>query len=160
MLILQFWCAWVYMNKDVFEKPLTAKDFTRERRRARAEKPKLYERVKRLPEPSRRQGQSKYSELVNAVAKEKKGTYRIMLSAIDEDLKPKSAYPSIERILIQVAKRNGVDFNPVLKRQVQTKTGVRTYVSHPEYTKWKEENMRLRVVNNELFIEKKTDRPL
>jgi hypothetical protein len=63
-------------------------------------------------------------------------------------------------VLVQIAKRNGVDFSIAVKRQVQTKKGARTYVSYPEYIKWKEDNMRLKIVNNELFIEKGTDRPL
>jgi hypothetical protein len=148
------------MNKDIFEKPLTPKSFMKDRGETKIEKPKLYKRVKKLPESRRREGQGRYSELVNAIGKEKKGNYKILLNAIKKDLTCKSAYPSIEKVLIQIAKRNGVDFNTAMKRQVQTKKGVRTYVSYPEYTKWKEENMRLRVVNNELFIEKKTDRPL
>jgi hypothetical protein len=104
--------------------------------------------------------QSKYSELVDAIAKEKKGTYKILLSAIQENLTLKSAYSSLEKAVIQIAKCDGVDFSTPLKRKVNTKKGVRTYVSFPQYAKWKEENMRLRVANNELFIEKKTDRAL
>jgi predicted polyphosphate/ATP-dependent NAD kinase len=148
------------VNKDVFEKPLTVKDFMKRGRKAETEKPKLYERIKKLPESKRRAEQSKYSELVNAIAEEKRGTYRVLLDAIKEGLTLKSAYSSIEKMLIQVAKRDGVNFSLISKRQVQTKNGVRTYVSYPEYTKWKEGNMKLRVVNNELFIEKRTDRPL
>jgi hypothetical protein len=148
------------MSEDVFEKPLVMKDFVKERRKATVKKSKLYERVKKLPESKRHKRQSKYSELVNAIAKEKKGTYKVRLNSIKEDLTPKSAYPSIEKVLIQIAKRNGVDFSIAVRRQVQTKKGVRTYVSYPEYSKWKEDNIRLKVVNDELFIEKKTDRPL
>jgi hypothetical protein len=148
------------MSKDVFEKPLTPKSFMKDKRETKVEKPKLYKRVKKLPESRGRERQGRYSELVNAIAKEKKGTYRILLGAIKKDLTVKSAYPSIEKMLIQIAKRNEVDFNTTAKRQVQTKKGVRTYVSYPEYIKWKEMNMRLRIVNNELFIEKKTDGPL
>jgi len=148
------------MSKDVFEKPLTPKSFMKDKRETKVEKLKLYKRVKKLPESRGRKRQGRYSELVNAIAKEKKGTYRILLSAIKKDLTVKSAYPSIEKVLIQIAKRNEVDFNTTTKRQVTTKKGVRTYVSYQEYIKWKEMNMRLRVVNNELFIEKKTDRPL
>jgi hypothetical protein len=148
------------MKKDTFEKPLIMKDFMRKRRKAKTKKSKLYERVKKLPESQRRKRQSKYLELVNAIAKEKIGTYKVLLNSIREDLAPKSAYPSIEKALIQIAKRNGVDFSTALRRPVQTKRGVTTYVSYPAYNKWKEENMKLRIVNNELFIEKKTDRPL
>jgi hypothetical protein len=148
------------MSEDVFEKPLVMKDFVKERRKATIKKSKLYEKVKRVPESRRHKRQSKYSELVNAIAKEKKGAYKVLLGSIKEDLTPKSAYPSIEKALTQVAKRNGVDFNMAIKKQVQTKKGVRTYVSHPEYIKWKEDNIGLRVVNGELFIEKRTDRPL
>jgi len=148
------------MSEDVFEKPLVMKDFVKERRKATAKKSKLYERVKKLPESKTHKRQSKYSELVNAIAKEKKGTYKVLLNSIKEDLTPKSAYPSIEKVLIQIAKRNGVDFGIAVRRQVQTKNGVRTYVAYPEYFKWKEDNIRLKVVNNELFIEKRTDRPL
>jgi hypothetical protein len=147
------------MSKDIFEKPLTPKSFMRDKRGTKVKKPKLYKRVKKLPEP-RRKRQSRYSELVNAIAKEKKGTYRILLSAIKKGLTVKSAYPSVEKALIQIAKRNGADFNITTRRQVTTKKGIRAYVSYPEYVKWKEENMRLRVVNKELFIEKNTDRPL
>jgi hypothetical protein len=53
-----------------------------------------------------------------------------------------------------------VDFNTALKRQVQTKKGVRIQVSYPEYARWKDENIRMRIVNKQLFIEKKTDKPL
>lgn len=148
------------MSEDVFEKPLVMKDFVKERRKATIKKSKLYEKVKRVPESRRHKRQSKYSELVNAIAKEKKGVYKVLLGSIKEDLTPKSAYPSIEKALTQVAKRNGVDFNMAIKKQVQTKKGVRTYVSYPEYIKWKEDNIGLRVVNGELFIEKRTDRPL
>lgn len=148
------------MTKDVYEKPLTPKDFVEEKGKIKIERPKLYIRVRRLPESRRRKVQSKYSELVDAIAKEKKGTYKILLSAIQEKLTAKRAYTSLERALIQIAKRNGVDFSRPLKREVNTKKGVRTYVSYPQYAKWKEKNMRLRVANNELFIEKKTDRQL
>jgi hypothetical protein len=148
------------MSEDVFEKPLVMKDFVKERRKVTIKKSKLYEKVKRVPESKRHKRHSKYSELVNAIAKEKKGTYKVLLGSIKEDLTPKSAYPSIEKALTQVAKRNGVDFSMAIKKQVQTRKGVRTYVSYPEYIKWKEDNIGLRVVNGELFIEKRTDRPL
>lgn len=147
------------MSDDVFEKPLVMKDFVKERRKTTKKRARLYERVKRLPESKRHKRQSKYSELVNAIAKEKKGTYKVLLDSIKENLSPKSARSSIEKVLIQIAKRNGVDFSIVIRRQVQTKKGMRTCVSYPEYIKWKD-NMRLRVVNGELFIEKRTDRPL
>jgi hypothetical protein len=148
------------MSEDVFEKPLVMKDFVKEKRKPTIRKSKMYERVKRLPESKRHKRQSKYSELVNAIAKEKKGTYKVLLDSIKEALTPTSAGSSIEKVLIQIAKRNGVDFSLAVKRQVQTKKGVRTYVSYPEYARWKEDNIRLRVVNNELFIEKRTDKPL
>ena len=151
------------MSEDVFEKPLVMKDFLKERRKAKAKKPRkprLYEKVKRVPESKRQKRHSKYSELVNAIAKEKEGTYKVLLNSIKEDLTPRSAHPSIEKVLIQIAKRDGVDFSIAVRRQVQTKRGMRTYVSYPEYLKWKEGNLRLRIVNGELFIEKKTDRPL
>lgn len=160
--IVSLYCSYmrVCMGEDVYEKPLTPKDFVERKGKSQIERPKLYKRVKKLPEPRRRKVQSRYSELIDAIAKEKKGTYKILLSAIQENLTLKSAYPSLEKALIQIAKRNGVDFNTPLERQVNTKKGVRTYVSYPQYAKWKEENMRLRVANNELFIEKKTDRAL
>jgi hypothetical protein len=148
------------MSEDVFEKPLVMKDFVKERRKTKVRKSKLYERVKKLPESKRHKRQSKYSELVNAIAKEKRGTYKVLLNSIKEYLTPKSAYPSIEKVLVQIAKRNGVDFSIAVKRQVQTKKGARTYVSYPEYIKWKEDNISLKIINNELFIEKRTDRPL
>jgi hypothetical protein len=151
------------MSEDVFEKPLVMKDFVKERRKTtvkKAKKSKLYEKVKKVPESKRHKRQSKYLELINSIAKEKKGTYKVLLDSIKADLTPKSAYPSIEKALIQIAKRDGVDFSLAVKRQVQTKKGVRTSVSYPEYIRWKEDNMRLRVVNGELFIEKKADRPL
>ncbi len=136
------------------------KDFVGKRKKPNIKKSKLYERVRKLPESRRRKRQNRYLEVLNAIAREKSGVYKIMLDSIREDLTPKSAYSSIAKALIQVAKRNGVNFSTALRRQVQTKRGVRSHVSYPEYTKWKEENMRLRLVNNELFIEKKTDRPL
>lgn len=148
------------MSEDVFEKPLVMKDFVKERRKTKIKKSKLYERVKKLPESKSYKRQSKYLELVNAIAKEKKGTYKVLLNSIKVGLAPTSAHPSIEKVLIQIAKRDGVDFSIAIKRQVQTKKGMRTYVSYPEYLKWKEDNIRLKVVNGELFIEKKTDRPL
>ncbi len=148
------------MDEDVFEKPLTMKDFLREKPEPKRKKSKLYERVKRTPESRRQKKQSKYFELVNAIAKEKRGTYKVLLNSIKEDLAPKSAYPSIERVLMKMAKQDGVDFATTTRRQVQTKNGLRTYVSHPAYVKWKEDNIRLKIINNELFIEKRTDRPL
>ena len=147
------------MSEDVFEKPLLMKDFVKERRKTKIKKSKLYERVKKLPESKSYKRQSKYLELVNAIAKEKKGTYKVLLNSIKPDLSPKSAYPSIEKALMQIAKRDGVDFSSAVRRQVQTKKGARAFLSYPEYIKWKEDNLRLRVVNGELFIEKKTDRP-
>jgi hypothetical protein len=151
------------MGEDVFEKPLVMKDFVKGRRKTavkKSEKSKLYEKVSRLPESKIHKRQSKYLELVNAIAKEKKGTYKVLLNSIKEDLTPKSAYPSVEKALIQVAKRNGADFAIAVRRQVQTQKGIRTYVSYPEYIKWKEDNLRLKVVNGELFLEKRTDKPL
>ena len=148
------------MSEDVFEKPLVMKDFVKERRKKMIKKFKLYERVKKLPESKRYKRQTKYSQLVNAIAREKKGTYKVLFGSIKDGLTPKSAYSSIEKALIQIAKRDGVDFSMAIKRQVQTKKGVRIHAFHPEYIKWKEDNMRLRVINNELFIEKNTDRPL
>jgi hypothetical protein len=151
------------MSEDVFDKPLVMKDFVKERRKISMKKPKklkLYEKVKNMPESKRHKRQSKYLELINSMAKEKKGTYKVLLNSIKPDLSPKSAYPSIEKALMQIAKRDGVDFNLAIRRQVQTKKGLRAFLSYPEYTKWKEENLRLRVVNGEIFIEKKTDRPL
>jgi hypothetical protein len=151
------------MSEDVFEKPLVMKDFVKERRKTaikKSKKPRLYEKVKNVPESKRHKRQSKYLELINSIAKEKKGTYKVLLNSIKPDLTPKSAYPSIEKALMQIGKRDGVDFSLVVRRQVQTKKGARAFLSYPEYIKWKEDNLRLRVVNGELFIEKKTDRPL
>ena len=151
------------MGEDVFEKPLVMKDFVKGRRKAGAKtskKTKLYEKVSRLPESKIHRRQSKYLELVNAIAKEKKGTYKVLVNSIKENLALKSAYPSVEKALIQIAKRNGVDFTIAVRRQVQTQKGIRTYVSYPEYIKWKEDNLRLKVVNGELFLEKRADRPL
>ena len=146
----------------VYEKPLIMKNFVQGKVKIRSQidGSKLYKRVRKLPESRRQKVQSRYSELVDAVAREKRGTYKILLSAIRENLTSKSAYPSLEKAIIQVAKRDGVDFSMALRKEVNTKRGVRTYVSCPQYAKWKEENMRLRVVNHELFIEKKTDRAL
>jgi hypothetical protein len=148
------------MNREVFEKPLVMKDFVRQRRKPKTKKSRLYEKVEMLPESRRHTRQSKYSELVSAIAREKKGTYKVVLSFIKEGLTAKGAYPSVEKVLTQMARRNGVNFSTALRRQVQTKNGIRIYVSYPEYIKWKEENIRLRVVNNELFLEKRTDRRL
>jgi hypothetical protein len=151
------------MSEDVFDKPLVMKDFLKGRKKAKAKKtgkPKLYEKVKAVPESKSQKRVSKYLDLVSAIAKEKEGTYKVLLSSIKADLTPESARPSIEKVLVQIAKRDGVDFGIAVRRLVQTKEGARTYVSFPEYVKWKESNLKLRVVNGELFIEKKTDRPL
>jgi RNase P/RNase MRP subunit p30 len=151
------------MSEDVFEKPLVMKDFLKGKRKPRtkkAEKPKLYTRVKRVPESKSQKRVSKYMELVSAIAKEKEGTYKVLLSSIKADLTTKSARPSIEKVLVQIAKRDGVDFGIAIRRLVQTRQGPRKIVSYPEYLKWKESNLKLRAVNGELFIEKKTDRPL
>ena len=148
------------MNEMVYDRPLTPKDFLREKEKPKIKKSKFYEKVRKLPESTVRKGQSKYLELVNAVAQEKKGTYKVLLTAIEADLSPRSAYSSIEKILVRIAKRNGVNFNTAIRRQVQTKKGLAMRTSYPEYVKWKEENIRLRVIGNELFIEKKTDKPL
>lgn len=151
------------MSEDVFEKPLVMKDFVKGKKKARirnSAKRKLYEKVNKLPASKKQKKQSKYMELVNAIAKEKKGTYKVLLNDIKEDLTPKSAYSSVERALIQVAKRDGVDFGVAIERHVMTNEGLKTYVSHPAYIQWKEDNLRLRVVNGELFLEKRTDRPL
>lgn len=151
------------MKEDVFERPLVMKDFVKERKKKglkKSRKDRLYERVRKPPESKRNRKQSKYLELVNAIAKEKRGTYKVLLDSIKEDLLPKTAYPSIERLLMEIAKHDGVDFNVVIRRPVQTKSGIRTNISYPEYVKWKENNLKLRIIGNELFIEKKTDRPL
>jgi len=148
------------MSEATYDKPLIVKDFMKEKRKATIKRSKFFERVKTLPDSMMLKGQSKYLEMVNVIVKEKKGTYRVLLDAIKKDLTAKSAYPSVEKILVQVAKRNGVDFNTVLKRQVQTKKGVRIQVSYPQYARWKDENIRLRIVDKQLFIEKKTDKPL
>jgi hypothetical protein len=147
------------MNEIVYDKPLTPKDFLREKEKPKRKKSKFYEKVRKPPESTVRKRKSKYLELVNAVAGEKKGTYKVLLTAIKADLLPRSAYSSIEKVLIQIAKRNGVDFTGI-PRQVQTKKGLAMQTSYPEYIKWKEENIRLRVIGNELFLEKKTDRQL
>jgi hypothetical protein len=148
------------MNQMVYDKPLTAKDFLKEKSKTTAKKSKFYEKVRKLPESPVRKGQSKYWELVNAIAQERKGTYKVLLAAIKADLSPRSAYSSIEKTLVQIAQRNGVNFNTAIRRQVQTKKGPAMRTSYPEYIKWKEENIKLRVVGNELFIEKKTDKTL
>ena len=148
------------MNEMIYDRPLTPKDFLKEKGKPKIKKSKLYEKVRKLPESTVRKGQSKYLELVNTIAQEKKGTYKVLLTAIKADLSPRSACSSIEKILVQVAKRNGVDFNTALRRQVQTKKGLAMRTSYPEYAKWKEENIKLRVVGKELFIEKKNDKPL
>jgi len=155
-------CEWdvSIMSEATYDKPLIVKDFMKERRKATIKRSKFFEKVKKLPDSKMLKGQSKYLEMVNAIAKEKKGTYRVLLDAIKKDLTAKSAYPSVEKVLVQVAKRNGVDFNTALRRQVQTKKGVRIHASYPEYARWKDENMRLRIVDNQLFIEKKTDKSL
>ena len=153
----------VAMSEDVFEKPLVMKDFVRGKKNAKAKKTKkskLYKKVKSVPESKKQKRRSKYSELINAIAREKEGTYKVLLSSIRPDLTPRSARPSIEKVLIQMAKRDGVDFSITVRRLVQTKRGVRPYVSYPEYLKWREHNLKLRAVNGELFIEKKTRRPL
>jgi len=149
------------MSEATYDRPLIVKDFMKERRRkATVKRSKFFEKVEKLPDSKMLKGQSKYLEMVNGIAKEKKGTYRVLLDAIKKDLTAKSAYSSVEKVLVQVAKRNGVDFNTALRRQVQTKKGVRIHASYPEYARWKDENMRLRIVDNQLFIEKKTDKPL
>jgi hypothetical protein len=149
------------MSEATYDKPLIIKDFMKERKKKPAVKrSKFFEKVDELPDSKVLKGQSKYLEMVNAIAKEKKGTYRVLLDAIKKDLTAKSAYSSVEKVLVQVAKRNGVDFSTALRRQVQTKKGVRIQASYPEYARWKDENMRLRIVDNQLFIEKKTDKPL
>jgi hypothetical protein len=148
------------MSEATYDKPLIVKDFMRERRKGTIKRSKFFEKVEKLPDSTMLKGQSKYLEMVNAITKEKKGTYRVLLDAIKKDLTAKSAYPSVEKILVQVAKRNGVDFNTALRKQVQTKKGVRIHASYPEYTRWKDENIRLRIVDNQLYIEKKTDKPL
>lgn len=148
------------MNEVIYDRPLIPKDFVKERKKISAKKSKFYEKVRKLPEPTLHKGQSKYEELVNAIAKEKKGTYKVLLEAIKENLTAKSAYPSVEKVLMRIAKRNGVDFNAALRREVETKSGVRIQVAYPEYGRWKEENIRARIVNKQLFIEKMTDRPL
>lgn len=155
-------CEWEVsiVSEATYDKPLIVKDFITEKRKATVRKSKFFEKVKKLPDSTILKGQSKYLEMVNVIVKEKKGTYKVLLDAIKKDLTAKSAYPSVEKILVQVAKRNGVDFNTVLRRQVQTKKGVRVQVSYPEYARWKDENIRLRIVNKQLFIEKKTDKPL
>ena len=155
-------CEWEVskMSEATYDRPLIVKDFIKEKRKAIIKRSKFFEKVKELPDSTMLKGQSKYLEMVNAIVKEKKGTYRVLLDAIKKDLTAKSAYPSVEKILVQVAKRNGVNFNTALKRQVQTRKGVRIQVSYPEYARWKDENIRLRIVNKQLFIEKKTDKPL
>jgi hypothetical protein len=115
------------MGEDVFEKPLVMKDFVKERKKTAAKKSKktkLYEKVSRLPKSKIHKRQSKYLELVGAIAKEKKGTYKVLLNSIKEDLTPKRAYPSVEKALIQIAKRDGVDFTIADRRQVQTRKGL------------------------------------
>lgn len=156
-------CKWdvSIMSEATYDRPLIVKDFMKERRRkVTVKRSKFFEKVEKLPDSKMFKGQSKYLEMVNAIAKEKKGTYRVLLDAIKKDLTAKSAYSSVEKVLVQVARRNGVDFNTALRRQVQTKKGVRIHASYPEYARWKDENMRLRIVDNQLFIEKKTDKPL
>lgn len=149
------------MSEATYDRPLIVKDFMKERRRkATVKRSKFFEKVEKLPDSKMLRAQSKYLEMVNAIAKEKKGTYKVLLDDIKKDLTAKSAYPSVEKVLVQVAKRNGVDFNTTLRRQVQTKKGVRIQASYPEYSRWKDENMRLRIVDKQLFIEKKTDKPL
>ena len=151
------------MKEDVFEKPLIMKDFVKRRKKTDAKKgrkTRLYEKVMKVPESEKGKRRSKYSELIDSIAKEKRGVYKVRLGSIQANLTSKTAYPSIERLLMQIAKRDGVDFSIISKRPMQTKRGIRVIVSYPEYVKWKENNLQLRVINSELFIEKKTDRPL
>ena len=119
---------------------------------------KFIEEVDTLPQSTRKNRDGKYSKIVDAVAKSKKGNYRIKVKEMG--LLLKTAYPSMEKVIMSIAKRNNVDFTKVERKNVETKKGARTYTSYPEFKKWKENNLRLRVVNGELYIEKLTDKLL
>jgi len=134
------------MSKKTITKAVMEKDVT-----------KLYSKVKELPKPQRKGQTGIYFGIVDAIAKESKGAYKIDIKTLG---KLKSVYPSIEKAIMKIAERNNVDFTKIETKKIHGKKGDRTYTTFPEYNKWKETNLRLRVVNEELFIEKLTDKPL
>lgn len=121
---------------------------------------KYFTKVDKLPPSTKRHGEGKYRKIVNAIATQRKGNYKIEMGAISKDLKLKSIFPSIEKVLQSLAVLNGCDMTKITKQTVQTKKGAKTYVHHPEYDLWKANNIRLRVSNKELYIEKLIDAPL
>ncbi|MEM3688137.1 MAG: hypothetical protein QXW80_03095 [Candidatus Micrarchaeia archaeon] len=110
-----------------------------ERRRIKETRPietEYFEKVEQLP-PTRREIQSKYFNIVKQICQLSKGYYRIKLEAIRQGLTFKSAYPSIDRVLRLIAKEKNLD-----------------------YDTFKEQYMRIRIANKELFIEKLKDEPI
>lgn len=122
---------------------------------------KYMEEVKEIPESRRSKAKGKYYAIIDSIAKsDQKRKVKILLSAIDETLKMRSAYPSFGKALKEIARRNNVDFSTTKSRKVTTKRGDLEYVSYPEFDAWKEKNMRIKVSGQDIFIVKYTDKVL
>jgi hypothetical protein len=105
-----------------------------------------------------------YWKIINQVAKEnRKLTVLVDLIKLSkmlekkETLKIKTVYPSFEKCIQQLAKNKDPKIfdNPEI-----VKFGDREIKRNPLFDKFKEENIRLRVSNSQLYIEKITDKPL
>jgi deoxyribose-phosphate aldolase len=117
------------------------------------------EEVKEIPKGRRKRDTGKYYKIIESIAKSnKKRNVKILLESLNTTMK--SAYPSFEKALKEIAKQNGVDFTKTISRKVTTKRGDLEYVKYPEFDSWKKGNMRIRVSGKDLFIEKLTDKLL
>jgi hypothetical protein len=105
-----------------------------------------------------------YWKIINQVAKQdRKISMMVDLAKLSkmlekkETLKIKTAYPSFEKAIQQLARNS--DPKIFAKPEIQ-QVGNRPIKRFPMFDKFKEDNIRLRVANGELYIEKITDKPL
>jgi len=127
----------------------------------------LWEEIDRdnLPISTRQRGTGVYGKLVKEIAKQPKAKfYKIKTENLGvKSTKLKSIYPSLEKELQRLARAcmSKADWEITARKTVNSKDGKpRTYVSHTKYAEWKDKNLRIRIINNEIYLEKMTDKQL
>jgi|SRR5271157_5045112 len=99
--------------------------------------------TEKLQPPSQRSsGSGKYRMIVNVLA-QKNTTGNIKINAEALGLKTKSIYPSLAKVIESIARLNGVD----------TKDS-------KVFKAWRDSNLRLRMIDSSLHVEKLTAKPL
>lgn len=141
---------------------LISKDVVSKATKALATVNEMFSKVDELPKISRAKASNEnYLKVIQAIAKMKKGTYKLDLEKIEPNVKKykdpiKSVYPNIDRYLRVFASQHGYNIEKyTVKGKTTTGREIREY---PELEKFRNEVMRIRVANKQIYLEKMTDK--